>query len=125
MNCEVRSLNLGDVLWIARRYRRTVDGRQEVEEYVLDMIVERKTIDDLNLSIVDKRFIEQKDRLEQCGLRKIVYLVEGTNVGQNAIRTKSVITAIARTQVYVTFSALTILFSCSNQGLSQFSCPVL
>lgn len=85
-------------MWVARRYRQ-----QQMTEYVMDVIIERKTINDLNSSILDKRFIEQKDRLEQCGLEKIVYLVEGTKVGQTAVRGKSVTTAMAMTQIHHNF----------------------
>lgn len=44
---EMRSLSVGDYLWIMRMY----DGT----EMVLDTIVERKTLDDLWSSIVQKR----------------------------------------------------------------------
>lgn len=54
--CETRALSLGDMLWIAQRYR-TVNGVMEKTEYVLDAIVERKTVDDLVSSIMDKRFV--------------------------------------------------------------------
>ena len=47
----IRSLELGDVLWVARKYRQTT---------VLDYIVERKRMDDLVGSIKDGRFKEQK-----------------------------------------------------------------
>jgi crossover junction endonuclease MUS81 len=48
---SVRSLDIGDVLWVAR---------SGSEEYVLDYIVERKRMDDLVSSITDGRFHEQK-----------------------------------------------------------------
>lgn len=47
----VRSLDIGDALWIAK---------SGSEEYVLDYIVERKRMDDLVRSITDGRFHEQK-----------------------------------------------------------------
>ena len=47
----VRSLDIGDGLWIAK---------SGSEEYVLDYIVERKRMDDLVMSIHDGRFHEQK-----------------------------------------------------------------
>lgn len=49
----LRSLDVGDALWIAK------SGN---EEYVLDYIVERKRMDDLVGSIKDGRFHEQKVR---------------------------------------------------------------
>ena len=47
----VRSLDIGDALWIAKT---------DSAEYVLDYIVERKRMDDLVSSITDGRFHEQK-----------------------------------------------------------------
>jgi crossover junction endonuclease MUS81 len=47
----VRSLDIGDALWVAK---------SGLEEYVLDYIVERKRMDDLVRSITDGRFHEQK-----------------------------------------------------------------
>ncbi|GJN16753.1 hypothetical protein PR202_gb03774 [Eleusine coracana subsp. coracana] len=46
-------------------------------EYVLDYIVERKNLLDLDDSITDNRYKDQKLRLKRCGLRKVIYLVEG------------------------------------------------
>lgn len=51
--CEERSLALGDFLWIARDKRCGT-------EYVLDVIAERKKVDDLWASIKDGRYHEQK-----------------------------------------------------------------
>ncbi|KAL2461161.1 Crossover junction endonuclease MUS81 [Abeliophyllum distichum] len=67
---EVRRLPVGDGIWIARH---KFDGG----EYVLDFIVERKKVDDLRLSIRDNRYRDQKLRLLRCGLKKMIYLVEG------------------------------------------------
>ncbi|KAL1308940.1 hypothetical protein HN51_051577 [Arachis hypogaea] len=67
---EVRRLPVGDGIWIARhKILKT--------EYVLDFIVERKNIDDLRSSIRDNRYKDQKLRLLRCGLKKLIYLVEG------------------------------------------------
>jgi len=58
----VRSLELGDALWVAKCH----DGRaleaygEEGDEVMLDWIVERKRLDDLVGSIKDGRFQEQK-----------------------------------------------------------------
>jgi crossover junction endonuclease MUS81 len=46
--CEVRSLELGDFLWIAKE-------RGGTSEYVLDYVCERKRVDDLILSIQSNR----------------------------------------------------------------------
>ncbi|PKA66988.1 Crossover junction endonuclease MUS81 [Apostasia shenzhenica] len=67
---EVRRLPIGDGIWIVRH-------KQSNSEYVLDFIVERKEIDDLGSSILDNRYRDQKLRLQRCGLRKVIYLVEG------------------------------------------------
>ncbi|OXU29401.1 hypothetical protein TSAR_002197 [Trichomalopsis sarcophagae] len=66
---EVRSLKVGDFLWIAR-------CRLTDRELVLPYIVERKRIDDLSGSIKDGRYHEQKFRLRQSGIENITYLVE-------------------------------------------------
>ncbi|KAK9189222.1 hypothetical protein WN944_020628 [Citrus x changshan-huyou] len=67
---EVRRLPVGDGIWIGRH-------RQTQSEYVLDFIVERKKVDDLRSSIRDNRYRDQKLRLVRCGLKKLIYLVEG------------------------------------------------
>lgn len=56
---EQRSLNLGDVCWIAKRKPEYCD-KGEYDEIALDCILERKRLDDLQLSIKDGRFHEQK-----------------------------------------------------------------
>jgi len=48
--------------------------------FVLDCVVERKTMADLAASIPDKRYVEQKSRLQAAGVRSSVYLVEGERV---------------------------------------------
>lgn len=48
-----------------------------VEEFVLDWVVERKRVDDLAASIIDKRYEQQKYWLNASGLKNIVYIVEG------------------------------------------------
>ncbi|XP_016937274.2 crossover junction endonuclease MUS81 [Drosophila suzukii] len=65
---EVRRLTIGDFLWVAQD--------SEGNELVLPYIIERKRMDDLASSIRDGRFHEQKHRLQQSGLRNIIYLVE-------------------------------------------------
>ncbi|KAL3814766.1 hypothetical protein ACJIZ3_016034 [Penstemon smallii] len=67
---EVRRLPVGDGIWIARH-------KYFGSEYVLDFIVERKKIDDLRHSIRDNRYRDQKMRIARCGLKKMIYLVEG------------------------------------------------
>ncbi|KAJ6934587.1 crossover junction endonuclease MUS81 isoform X2 [Populus alba x Populus x berolinensis] len=67
---QVRRLPVGDGIWIARH-------KYLLSEYVLDFIVERKKVDDLRSSIRDNRYRDQKLRLLRCGLKKLIYLVEG------------------------------------------------
>lgn len=65
---EVRHLNVGDFVWIAR------DNRSR--ELVLPYIVERKRLDDFAHSIKDGRFHEQKFRLRTSGIPHVIYLIE-------------------------------------------------
>ncbi|PWZ30018.1 hypothetical protein Zm00014a_040754 [Zea mays] len=67
---DVRQLPVGDGIWIARH-------KEDHKEYVLDFIVERKEVMDLDGSIEDNRYRDQKLRMKRCGLRKLIYLVEG------------------------------------------------
>ncbi|KAL8125810.1 crossover junction endonuclease MUS81 isoform X2 [Apium graveolens] len=67
---EIRRLPVGDAIWVARH-------KQFRSEYVLDLIVERKRVDDLRSSIRDNRYRDQKVRLLRCGLKKLIYVVEG------------------------------------------------
>ncbi|XP_005813911.1 crossover junction endonuclease MUS81 [Xiphophorus maculatus] len=79
---DVRKLNVGDFLWVAREKVAPVPGRLRApaaRELVLDYIIERKRMDDLCGSIIDGRFREQKFRLKRCGLRRPIYLVEGSS----------------------------------------------
>ncbi|KAK2440171.1 Restriction endonuclease, type II superfamily protein [Trifolium repens] len=87
---EVRRLPVGDGIWIARH--KTLGS-----EYVLDFIVERKNIDDLRSSIRDNRYKDQKLRLVRCGLRKLIYLVEGDPNASEAA--ESIKTACFTTEV--------------------------
>nr|XP_040253088.1 crossover junction endonuclease MUS81 [Aegilops tauschii subsp. strangulata] len=80
---EVKHLPVGDALWIARHKELDTD-------YVLDFIVERKNVEDLLGSIKDNRYKDQKLRLKKCGLRKLIYLVEGdvnTVDGSESVKT--------------------------------------
>ncbi|KAK0573535.1 hypothetical protein LWI29_009596 [Acer saccharum] len=87
---EVRRLPVGDGIWIARH-------KQFFDEYILDFIVERKNIDDLRCSIRDNRYRDQKLRLLRCGLKKLIYLVEGdpnTSEAAESIKTACFTTEI-------------------------------
>ena len=85
---EEKNLSLGDFTWI---YKDQLDG----EEYMIDFIIERKTLNDLSASILDGRYSEQKYRLKNSPYKNIYYLFEGTelnthnnsNISKDAINT--------------------------------------
>ena len=74
----MRALALGDILWVAKLHNPELlpslgaDG----DEVLLDWIVERKRLDDLVSSIKDRRYDEQKFRLQKSGIGNIVYMIE-------------------------------------------------
>ncbi|XP_060557724.1 crossover junction endonuclease MUS81-like isoform X2 [Ruditapes philippinarum] len=79
IDCDLRKLHVGDLLWIAKEKCKAVQGqlsRPPGRELVLDYIIERKRMDDLVSSCIDGRFREQKFRLKQCGLNHKMYLIE-------------------------------------------------
>ncbi|GER48615.1 crossover junction endonuclease MUS81 [Striga asiatica] len=87
---DVRRLPVGDGIWIARH-------KDLGSEYVLDFIVERKKVDDLRHSIRDNRYRDQKMRLVRCGLKKMIYLVEGDPNSSEA--SESIKTACFTTEI--------------------------
>ena len=76
MAVEFRTLNIGDVMWVARH-------RENPQwEIVLDMIAERKSCSDLFSSITGSqgstnRYWEQKRRIVISGISRRLYIVEG------------------------------------------------
>ena len=81
VHCTSRAMELGDMLWVAKIHDPNVKRRldlsdHEIPEIVLDYIVERKRLDDLDASIKDSRFTEQKFRLKRSGVQNLIYLVE-------------------------------------------------
>ncbi|KAF8217721.1 ERCC4 domain-containing protein [Mycena galopus ATCC 62051] len=66
-----RALEIGDVAWIAC-------SKEDGAECALDVVLERKRLDDLVASIINKdnRFHEQKFRLHQSAMSRVLYLVE-------------------------------------------------
>lgn len=54
---QIKRLPVGDGIWIARH-------RRSHTEYVLDFVVERKSVTDLVSSIRDSRYKDQKLRLK-------------------------------------------------------------
>ena len=93
----------------------------ESREVILEYIVERKTLDDLASSVIDKRFHEQKVsifaevyilllsnmyhyqfRMKHSGIRYPVYLVEeGADISHCGISEDALQQAIINTQVYM------------------------
>mmetsp|Transcript_16444 Transcript_16444/g.33541 ORF Transcript_16444/g.33541 Transcript_16444/m.33541 type:complete len:298 (-) Transcript_16444:1812-2705(-) len=68
---EFRTLEIGDVVFVARH------RANPAREVVLDIIIERKTIDDLRSSLHSNRYERQKHFLQLSGLRRPLYLIEG------------------------------------------------
>ena len=89
---EERQLSLGDFLWIYK-------DKKDNMEYVIDFIIERKTLNDLASSILDGRYTEQKCRLKNSFFTHIYYLFEGTTNLQTLqkISKSSINTAIYHT----------------------------
>ncbi|KAL7880290.1 hypothetical protein SRHO_G00025440 [Serrasalmus rhombeus] len=101
---DIRKLNVGDFLWVAREKVTPVPGQLRppvAKELVLDYIIERKRMDDLCGSIMDGRFREQKFRLKRCGLHKPIYLVEecGLAAAHMSLPESTLQQAIVNTQV--------------------------
>ncbi|KAJ7098261.1 ERCC4 domain-containing protein [Mycena epipterygia] len=92
LSVETRALALGDVAWIA------TNG---TEEYVLDVVLERKRLDDLVESTTNGRFHDQKFRLHQSGISCVMYLVEvAYNADRHRAKNKLMIdTALSSTQM--------------------------
>ncbi|PYH82832.1 crossover junction endonuclease mus81 [Aspergillus uvarum CBS 121591] len=102
---EVRALELGDVMWVAKFHDPTFLSQygEEGDEIMLDWIVERKRLDDLIGSMKDGRFHEQKFRLRRSGIKNVIYLIEEFTFSQDPTITSKyeemVASAIASTQV--------------------------
>ncbi|ELU03776.1 hypothetical protein CAPTEDRAFT_101818 [Capitella teleta] len=106
INFDVRKLQIGDFLWVAREKHRSpisLSGHSSVtkpREVVLHYIIERKRMDDLSGSITDGRFREQKVRLKNCGVPFPIYLVEDYGSAQNmSLPEETLMQAITNTQV--------------------------
>jgi len=106
---EVCALPLGDMLWI---FRQKDDDCTLVNpvEYASDFIIERKQVADLAGSIRDGRYDEQKLRLHLCGLKRVIYLVEGSPSSQSVLPPAALETAMTETQIRNGFSVQV----CSN-----------
>uniref|UniRef100_A0A6G1SF74 Crossover junction endonuclease MUS81 n=1 Tax=Aceria tosichella TaxID=561515 RepID=A0A6G1SF74_9ACAR len=73
---RIENVNLacGDFVWIARP--KNAHPYDRTKDLVLDYVVERKRLDDLQASIMDGRYEQQKYRLLNSGMRRPVYLIE-------------------------------------------------
>ncbi|CAI5438631.1 unnamed protein product [Caenorhabditis angaria] len=76
INVDIRALSVGDYLWICRK----IDGT----EIVMDWVVERKTLADLQSSIRGGRYDEQKRRLNLAPMKNRIYLIESKTRGDIA-----------------------------------------
>lgn len=99
----MRSLELGDILWVAKMKDPNLLSSlgAEGDEILLDYIVERKRLDDLIGSIKDGRFHEQKFRLRKSGVKNVIYIIEefSISVENSKHYEEAVESAIASTQV--------------------------
>ncbi|KAK9831459.1 hypothetical protein WJX81_007468 [Elliptochloris bilobata] len=99
---DTRQAEAGDAMWIARA--RLGAPRAE---YVLDAIVERKSVADLLASVKGGRYEKQKYSLRRCGLRRLMYLIEGVPEAETAgVDLKIVRTAGYATEVIDGFQVL-------------------
>ncbi|KAI1383246.1 crossover junction endonuclease MUS81 [Hypoxylon trugodes] len=103
VNPIMRSLELGDAIWVAKCKEANFLSRlgAEGDEVVLDYIVERKRLDDLISSVKDGRFHEQKFRLKRSGVKNVVYIIEEISMDAETLdkRAEMVQSAIGSTQV--------------------------
>lgn len=103
---ESRQLPLGDMVWIARPRSGSVPRRAGDNEHVLSYVVERKRMQDLAASVFDGRYAEQKRRLRESGIARVLYLVEGRYSDTERIEASRLISACANTQVKTGFFVL-------------------
>ena len=79
LGAQTRHAVAGDAVWLARA--RSGAPRAE---FVLDAIVERKSVADLLASVKGGRYEKQKYLLRRCGLRRLIYLIEGVPEAESA-----------------------------------------
>ncbi|XP_955070.1 uncharacterized protein TA04250 [Theileria annulata] len=119
-----KQLPLGDVIWIINvknvqnsRNNQQEDSNVETNYYILDWILERKTTIDLNSSIIDGRYEDQKLRLLNLkGFNRILYLFEDSSLdkitnkfskmGNKALNFKSIQTAKINTKFISGFNII-------------------
>ena len=106
--CESRQLPIGDMLWIAQGFVKMEPNAQPqqlvVVEFVIGTILERKTPEDLKSSIFGTRYMEQRLRLQHCGIPQIIYLMEGDIHRElYACPVSTIQTAIWETRLFMNF----------------------
>ncbi|KAJ2314076.1 Crossover junction endonuclease mus81 [Coemansia sp. RSA 2705] len=95
---EIRPLVVGDYLWIARP--RAAAEHRRLPDVVLDVVVERKRMDDLCASIRDGRYREQHARIHAAGFATVFYVVEGSDPDAVArLGEAAVSSALSRVQI--------------------------
>jgi ERCC4-type nuclease len=116
--CESRTLPIGDMMWIVQGivHQDTSPSRDNangvctpnvVVELLLGTILERKTPEDLKQSIFGSRYMEQRLRLQNCGVPQIIFLIEGdANKDLYACPMETLQTAIWETRLSMNFSVL-------------------
>eukprot|EP01059_Diplonema_ambulator_P011965 TRINITY_DN22025_c0_g1_i1.p1 TRINITY_DN22025_c0_g1~~TRINITY_DN22025_c0_g1_i1.p1 ORF type:complete len:715 (+),score=98.69 TRINITY_DN22025_c0_g1_i1:189-2333(+) len=90
--CVSRSLEVGDFTWVAS----SPDG----SETLLDIVIERKRVQDLAGSIVGGRYNDQKQRMLKAGARHLVYLVEGKVGDSKGVQGSAIETALLTTCMF-------------------------
>ncbi|KAL8615659.1 hypothetical protein ACOMHN_034809 [Nucella lapillus] len=116
VTCDLRLLNVGDLLWVAREKALPPggggwqqqpplgmmgkDAQPARRELVLNYVVERKRMDDLVSSMTGGRLKEQKFRLKHSGLQEKIILIESYGSMQHfSISEDRVKQAIANTEI--------------------------
>ena len=104
-----RVLQVGDFIWLAQE-KQFFGSSIQARELVLDYVIERKCMSDLAQSIRDKRFREQKIRLKQCGVKRVIYLAEEmSQIDHQSLPGKTLRQALINTmivdQIFVKYTA--------------------
>jgi hypothetical protein len=96
--CEQRHLPIGDMAWLAR------SGDVEI---MMGTIVERKEVNDLAQSLFGTRYLEQRLRLQHCGLPQVLLLVEGNTSTVANCPGDTLESAMMETRVMLDFQVFT------------------
>lgn len=92
---EKHRLIIGDILWVAQSHTIPDD------HYVIDCLIERKTITDIISSIQSIRYHKQKIYQRKSGLKNCFYIVEGDIIKEckSELEYKSVLRAISEIEI--------------------------